>query len=140
MSRPKVFVKDEEETKAYLLLDTDHFSLKWPHKSVDTFASKVQELIWQRKEYAGIMYTEIMKRMKFIVVKDEDLNINNIDYTETVLAFAEQFLKYTKIDMTPKQKTIDEAIASKGKVKPASKDSDEDHRLKEDMKKKKSKK
>ena len=142
MSRPKVTVKDDSVTKKYFVMDTDYFTLKWPQKSVDTFADKIQNMIYMRKDHAGKLYGEIMKRMKFVPVKDEDLNINKIDYTETVIAFAEQFLTHTRMDLNPKQKTIDEALASKGKITPtpANKDSDADKKLKDDIKAKKSKK
>lgn len=118
MSRPSIIVKDEETKRKYSIYDTTYFELKWPMNAQDDFAKKIQKLLDSRKEWPSVLYQEIMRKMRYQKSPNK-IALDKIDYTETVLTIADEFLKKNEIRMEPKQKTIEEAAMEKPMAKRA---------------------
>jgi len=115
--RPKARVTDEEVKKNFVVFDTDFYTLRWNRKAMEDFAAKVQKLVDHRKDWTSVVYQEVMKRMKFKVARGAGIVLEKVDYTETVLEFADDWKKRVKLNETPAQKTIAEVTTEPVKAK-----------------------
>lgn len=113
MVRPKIVLQDEEKTKKTTLFITEYFVLKWPTESMKLFAGKIQKQVDSRKDWPSELYQEVMNRTRFIKTR-VSIDINKIDYTETVLGFCDEWKKKVSLREKPFQKTIAEST-KKGK-------------------------
>jgi len=111
--RPKVIVKDEKSERRYETYMTKFFELHWPTEQANAFAKHLQKLIDARKEWAGLLYLQIMKRMRPLSVEEAQFVMEKIQHDETVIAIADEFKKKHSIDENPKQKTIQEVTKKK---------------------------
>ena len=120
MVRQKAKITEEEIKKKYTTFETDFYSLKWATGSMEDFGIKVQKMVDTRKDWASVVYQEVMKRMKFKVARGAGIVLEKVDYTETVLEFADDWKKRVKLNEVPAQKTIAEATTEPVKAKKAS--------------------
>lgn len=101
--------REEETKKLFVYFDTDYFELKWNKNGLLKFGEKLQKDVDNRKDWQSKLYQEIAKRTKFIKAKDVSLNLDKLEFEETIVRFADECKKVTKLREKPLQKTIKES-------------------------------
>ena len=118
--RQKAKITEEEVKKNFVVFETDFYKVRWSKKALEDFGVKVQKLVDTRRDWTSVVYQEVMKRMKFKVARGAGIVLEKVDYTETVLEFADDWKKRVKLNETPAQKTIAEVTTEPVKAKKAS--------------------
>lgn len=111
--RPTTVVTEFEDRKKFVLFKSDYFELKWNATGLESFAKKLQKEVDARKDWAGELYSQIARKMKYIHTKDVPLDVTKIDYEETIISFAEDVKKKISLRTVPVQKTIAETTKPK---------------------------
>ena len=64
---------------------------------------------------------ELLKKIKFLFVKDVPINLDKLQFEETIIAMADAFKKKFNVDEKAKQTSLDEIAGGKIAVKPKKK-------------------
>jgi hypothetical protein len=111
--RHKTTVTEQKDEKKYFLFKTDYFEMKWNVEGLRIYGEKLQKLVDTRKNWAGQLYSQIARKIKYISVKGVPLDVTKIDYEETIITFADEVKKKVKLREVPIQKTIEETTKPK---------------------------
>lgn len=106
----KIKITEEETVKHTVQWDTVYFQAKFTKSQLESYGKKIQKLVDNRKEWAGELYKIIASKTRFVKNKDLSVDIDKLDYEESIIGFSEAFKNLVKLREEPVQQTIEEGI------------------------------
>lgn len=93
-----------------LTMTAGSYIVKLSDDIVAKMKERMEKLRDERKDWHGYMYLQLSKRMKLRKSDQTSLDIDELKTDETIVAFGIKLVENIGFDVTPKQKTIKEAI------------------------------
>lgn len=95
---------------------TEFWEVSLPDKMSDDLKQKIEKLVDARKDWATELYETFIGRMAYQKIKDRNLDINQVEWLESLLAIIQAWKDKVQLREVSKQKEMGEFDESLGKV------------------------